>query len=441
MREGLVMRRALNSLPVSFGVVFLLAGLALPGCGGSSDPDGSMPPERPAANELRSDKLRTAAPVVSSDDAATFAYDNLAFSIDMYLALRSSQPDNFLFSQTSISNALAMLYAGAATTTEAQMAHALHFSLPPARLHAAFNALDLALTTPPPKTKADAFRLKVANSIWIQNGLSIKPDYLDTLAENYGSGLFTEDFATAPEPARDAINGWVADRTEDQIPTLFPPGTISTMTRLVLANAVFFHGDWKVKFPKNSPNEIFHALTGDVSVPTMHGSHNAGIWWGPGWSAAALDYAGDTASMIIVVPDAGTFAGFETGLTAESVSAILAGARPGGSADVIMPRFKFATDVSLNDTLSGLGMPDAFSDAADFSGINGARDLRVEAVIHKAIINVDEEGTTAAAATGISVGLVSAPPTLVVDRPFLFFIRHNPTGAILFQGRVVDPSK
>jgi serpin B len=435
MREGLAMRRALN-------LIFLLVGVTLSGCGGS---EGSSPPERsaerPPVNELRSSKARAMAPVVSSEDAATFANDNLAFSLDMYFALRSSQSGNFLFSQPSISTALAMLYAGSATSTAAQMADALHFTLPAPRLHAAFNALDLALTTPPPAASAAAFRLDVSNSIWIQNGVSVLPGYLDTLAENYGAGLFVEDFAAAPEPARDAINGWVAYQTEDQIPTLFPPGTINSLTRLVLANAVFFHGDWKVQFPKSSSNEIFHTLAGDVSVPTMHGDHNASLWSGAGWRAAALDYAGDTVSMIIVVPDEGTFAGFESGLSVESVSAILADARPSGIASVIMPRFKFATDVGLNDTLSALGMPEAFGDGADFSGINGARNLRIQSVLHKAIITVDEKGTTAAAATGVGVGLVSAPATLVIDRPFLFFIRHNATGAILFQGRVVDPSK
>lgn len=173
----------------------------------------------------------------------------------------------------------------------------------------------------------------------------------------------------------------------------------------------------------------------------MQGHYNAAIWSGTGWNAAALDYVGDTTSMIIVVPDTGTFSGFEAGLNVELLNDILAGARPSGSAALIMPRFKFATDVALKDTLSALGMPDAFTGSADFSGLNGARDLHVQSVIHKAIINVDEQGTTAAAATGVSVGLVSAPPTLVVDRPFLFFVRHNLTGAILFQGRVVDPSR
>jgi len=208
----------------------------------------------------------------------------------------------------------------------------------------------------------------------------------------------------------------------------------------VLANAVFFHGDWKTPFVKDSQSRVFHALSGDVTVPTMHGNLNASIWSGTGWNAASLTYVGDTASMIIVVPDAGTFSGFEANLTADSVSAILAGATTATGADLYLPRFKFSTEVGLNDTLSALGMPDAFGDAADFSGIDGARDLQLQAVIHNAIIAVDEKGTTAAAATGGSSGVTSVPPTLVVDRPFLFFIRHNPTGAILFQGRVVDPS-
>ena len=427
------MRRTLN-------VVVLLVGLSLSGCGGS-DESPPLEEQRPPEYDLLSDKARVTAPVVSSDDAATFANDNLAFSLDLYLALRPRNSGNFVFSQTSISTALAMLYAGAGSNTAAQMSDTLHFTLPAARLHAAFNALDLALTTPPPGASPAAFRLQVANSIWVQDGFTVLPAYLDTLAENYGSGLFVENFSTAPEPARNAINQWVADRTEGQIPSLFPQGSIDTLTRLVLANAVFFHGDWKVPFLKDSPDRVFHALTGDVSVPTMHGSSNAGIWSGTGWNAAAIDYVGDTAAMIIVVPDAGTFAAFEAGLTVESLGAILAGALPTGGADLYMPRFKFSTDVGLNDILSALGMPDAFDDRADFSGINGARDLRVQAVVHKAIIQVDEKGTTASAATGVSIGVTSVPPTLVVDRPFLFFVRHKSTGAILFQGRVVDPSR
>jgi serpin B len=402
---------------------------------------GSSPPA-PAPTELRSDKVRETAPAVSADDAATFAADNLAFAIDMHLALRANQGGNFVFSQTSISTALAMLYAGAATTTASEMATALHFSLPPDRLHPAFDALDLALTTPPAGTTGAAFRLEIADALFLQDGFQVLPGYLDTLAVNYGAGMFTEDFMANPESARKAINGWVSDRTESQIPELFPQGSIDVTTRLVLANAVFFHGDWKMPFNMAmTRNATFHAPTGDVSVPTMFGDFNAGLSSGTGWHAGALSYVGDTTSMIIVVPDAGTFDAFEAGLTASGVATILASAASGGGGDLVLPKFKFETGVALADTLAALGMPDAFTPAADFSGIDGAHDLVVQSVIHKAIIAVDEKGTTAAAATGIGVGDSALPPTLVVDRPFLFFIRHNPTGAILFQGRVLDPSK
>jgi serpin B len=434
------MRRAISLRTVSFNFLVLSLSAVLTACGGGGGADDPPVSVDPPKFDLRSNKPRITAPAVSSDDAATLANDNLAFSVDLYHELRVTRTGNFIYSQNSISTALAMLYGGAGTTTATQMADALHFSLPAPRLHAAFNQLDLALTTPPPNANPAAFRLAIANAVWVQDGMPVVPAFLDTLAENYGAGLNTGNFQTAPESARTAINQWVADQTENQIPSLFPAGSIDTLTRLVLANAVFFHGDWKKPFRKDSQNEPFNTLTGQVSVPTMHGTSNAAIWSGQGWNAGSMDYVGDTVSMVVVVPDLGTFAAFEAGLTAESLRAILAGVQPSGSADAIMPRFKFSTDVALSDTLSALGMPIAFTDGADFSGINGGRDLRIQSVIHKAIIEVDEKGTTASAATGAAVGATSVPPTLYVNRPFLFFIRHNPTGAILFQGRVVDPS-
>jgi len=428
-----------------------LAALTLSACGDDHGPpladasaqlaaDGAVPP----ANELLSDKSRALTPVVSSDDATQLAADNLAFGVDLYAQLRALNPGNFIFSQTSISLALAMLYAGAANDTSAQMATALHFTLPPERLHPAFDALDLALMAKPSGADANAFQLNIANSIWVQTGFSFLPSYLDLLAENYGAGLFVENFAGAPETARADINGWVSTQTQQMIPQLFDPGTIDTLTRLVLANAVYFHGTWLYGFNPNSPNGTFHAPAGDVGVPMMsNGVGNAVLWSEAGWNAAALDYAGGTTSMILLVPDAGTFDVFEQGLTAGGLTTMLT---PTSSAMgiVTMPRFKFSTPSLLNSVLAALGMTDAFdARLADFSAMDGSRDLSVATVIHKAVIAVDEKGTTAAAATGV-VGTTLAIvefSTLVVDRPFLFFIRHNPTGAILFQGRVVDPSQ
>jgi serpin B len=231
------------------------------------------------------------------------------------------------------------------------------------------------------------------------------------------------------------------------IPELFPEGTITQYTRLVLANAVYFHGVWTLAFQPTSPSGTFHAPTGDVTVPMMSSNQtNATLWSGTGWNAAALGYAGGTTSMVLVVPDAGTFDTFEKGLVPSDLASILTPTQAEWGY-VKMPRFKFSTPSSLNVVLKALGMTDAFDpSAADFSGMDGAHDLSVGTVIHKAVLDVNESGTTAAAATGVTVGVnisisTPQPNVLIVDRPFLFLIRHDPTGAILFQGRVVDPSK
>jgi serpin B len=430
---------------VSYSMVLVCL---LPACGDDRAANPGTPPDASPAfqpNQVRSAQARITSPTVSSADATKLAADNFAFGVDLYGQLRAANSGNFIFSQTSISLALAMLYGGAANDTATQMATALHFTLPPERLHPAFNALDLALMAQPTDAGANDFRLNIANSIWTQAGFSFLPSYLDLLAENYGAGLFVEDFANAWEAARVDVNRWVSDQTEQMIPQLFPQGSITPDTRLVLANAVFFHGDWLWAFKPGSPNGTFHAPTADVSVPMMSSSEtNATLWAGTGWNAAVLRYAGGTTSMVLVVPDAGTFTAFEQGLTADSLAGILT-ATQAGMGYLTMPRFKFSTPSSLNQVLKALGMSDAFDAAlADFSGMDGARDLSVGNVIHQAVIDVNESGTTAAAATGVTVGItaVIAPPpkVLVVDRPFLFFIRHDPTGAILFQGRVVDPS-
>jgi serpin B len=408
---------------------------ALPACSGSG---GSAP-----IGVEQSNQPRITNPTVSTSDANQLSSDDRGFAVDLYQQLRgqAGSDDNLVFSPVSISLALAMLYNGAQTETATQMAATLHFTLPTDRLNAAFDALDLALTAPP--SDAGSFQLSLANAAWTQTGFPILPAYLDVLAESYGAGLDTVDFETAPDAARDAINAWVANQTQNQIPTLFPAGSIDNLTRLVLANAVYFHGDWVTPFDANSQNATFHAQAGDVSVPMMMNKDaSAALWSGTGWQAAALAYQGATASMILVVPDAGTFDSFEQSLTADSLGTILMNSQQAFGA-LSMPSFRFSLSTSLNDTLAALGMPDAFSEAdADFSGIDGMKDLHVQTVVHQADIAVDEKGTTAAAATGIVVGTASVVLTsLTIDRPFLFFIVHQSTGALLFAGRVVDPSK
>ena len=426
--------------------VMTLAALFAAGCGGSGSPAHNPTGTSPAGTEARSAKVRVTAPAVSPADALQLAADNRAFAVDLYKTIRGTSTGNLVVSPASISIALAMLYGGSAGATATEIAQALHFGLPPARLHPAFDALDLALATTPPTGASGTFRLSIANAIWGQAGFVFLPSYLDLLAQSYGAGLRLVDFAAATEPARATINSWVSDQTNHKIPMLLPPGSITSDTRLVLTNAVYFLGDWATPFESHSSPGTFHAPGGDVTVAKMmSGPEHLDIWSGAGWRAAALPYVGGTTSMVVVVPEAGTFDTFESGLTGDSLGAILAAASTSAPGAVTLPGFDFKTDTNLPPALEALGMRQAFdASQADLSGIDGMRDLSVSDVLHQATIAVDEKGTEASAATAVVIRTTAAilnPVTLTVDRPFLFFIRHDPTGAILFQGRVLDPTK
>jgi serpin B len=412
----------------------LLASLAGGSCGDSTIPG--------TGDEQRSSLARITAPVVSPDDAAALAADNRAFAADMYGVLRGAS-GNLVYAPASVSIAMAMLYGGAAGGTAAEVAQAMHFVLPPERLHPAFDALDLALTTPP--SAASGFQLSIANAAWGDQGYQFLPPYLDLLALWYGAGMRLVDYAS-PEPARQQINQWVADNTQQQITELLPAGAITINTRLVLTNAVYFQARWLTPFnpmSQDSPDGTFHAPSGDVTAHLMTGPDIIPLWTGAGFQAAAVPYVGNTTTMIVIVPDAGTFDAFEQGLTGDLLGTIFAGQSTATLGALILPRFKFVTKTNLVATLESLGMKQAFQAAeADFSGIDGGRDLHVTDVVHQATIAVDDQGTVASGATGAVFSRKSAvQSSLRVDRPFLFAIRDDATGAILFQGRVVDPTQ
>ncbi|HSZ82762.1 MAG TPA: serpin family protein [Polyangia bacterium] len=404
---------------------------------------GGGTPTTPGATEVRSSQVRVTSPVLQTGDLATLAADDRHFAWDLYQAVATGS-DNLVFSPASISIALGMTYGGAAGATATQMASTLHFSLPPARLHPTFDALDLALEAPPPAGSAGAFQLSLVNAIWGQEGFTFVPAYLDLLAEDYGAGLHVVDFAGATETARQTINQWVSDATQAQITELLAKGVLTPDTRLVLTNAVYFHADWQSAFQPNSPMGTFNAPAGAVQVPMMNaGDATFAGSSGAGYELAVLPYKGPGTSMVLIVPDANTFDAFTSGLTFDALETILAGATP-TRYFVTMPRFTFKTSLGLGDVLSKLGMTDAFmAGVADLSGIDGAHDLFISDVVHQAMIAVDEKGTTAAAATAVVVGTASIAlgEPLVVDRPFLFAIRDDATGSILFLGRVLDPSK
>jgi serpin B len=256
--------------------------------------------------------------------------------------------------------------------------------------------------------------------------------------------MHTVDFANDTNGARLTINQWVSDQTQAKIPNLLAPGVLDPQTVFVLTNAVYFKADWQAPFDPNSQNGTFNAPSGPIQVPMMTRAFGTvSAWSGTGYHAATMPYVGGTTSMVLIVPDAGTFDAFEAALSADAFDAIVQGS-PTMGVFLTMPRFKTDASFGLNQVLSKMGMPDAFdATVADFSGIDGQHDIVLTAVVHQALITVDEKGTTAAAATAVVGGTVDGPSgePLIVDRPFIYAIRDDATGTILFLGRVLDPSK
>jgi serpin B len=340
-----------------------------------------------------------------------------------------------------------MTYAGARGETERQMAETLHFTLGQEGLHPTLNALDTALARRADSVDADegrGFQLNVVNSLWGQSGYSFLPTFLDLLAEHYGAGMRTLDFGKDPEAARQTINRWVSEQTEDRIKDLIRAGLLTSATRLVLVNAIYFNAAWHHPFEEGLTQERpFTLLDGtQIDVPAMRQAEYFPFAEGAGYQAIELPYVGRETSMVILLPDEGQFDAFEETLDAERVNELLAGLEH-HNVSLQMPKFEYDASLELGKTLIEMGMPAAFgAGGADFSGMDGGRNLAIGEVVHKAFVAVDEEGTEAAAATAVIMLESAAPePTteVTVDRPFIFLIRDVQSGTILFMGRVVDP--
>jgi len=407
---------------------------------------------QPVASEIvRSERERVTSPDVNEADLATLVSGNSAFAFDMYQALRE-EDGNLFYSPYSISLALAMTYAGARGETAQQMADALHFILSQDRLHPAFNSVDIELSQRGKGAEGkdgEGFRLNIVNAIWGQEGYKFLSGFLDLLAENYGAGLRPLDFANALEESRITINNWVSEQTEGRIEDLIPPGLINELTRLVLTNAIYFNAAWQHPFKEGvTADGPFYLLDGgEVTVSMMRQTETFGYAEGDGYQAVELPYDGRELSMVILLPRSGQFEAFEGSLDTHRGDEIVRGLRHKRVA-LTMPKFEFESEFRLKKALSDMGMPDAFVwEIADFSGMTGDRDLFIGDVIHKAFVSVDESGTEAAAATAVVMPPTAGPPEepeeaveVTVDRPFIFLIRDIETGAIVFVGRVVDPS-
>lgn len=421
-------------------VTIIVLGLVTIGCAESS---ATPSPWQVARAEVQ----HITAPDVPQSHLTELVAGNNAFAFDLYQAIHE-QPGNLFYSPYSISSALAMTYAGARGETEQQMAETLHYTLPGDELHPAFNALQQALGSRSEKADDEGkpvFQLNVANAIWGQIGFAFRDAYLNTLAQHYAAGLQLLDFVEQPEAARAIINDWVSDATEGKIEDLVPASAIHPTTRLVLTNAIYLNALWELPFMTSQTKDApFILLDGSqVTVPMMHRTSTYAYAEGDGWQAIELPYMDAPVSMLVLLPAEGQFGEFERRLDAERVNVILEQLE---SQDVTlaMPKFTYESALDLTTTLSEMGMPAAFSNAeADFSGITGDRSLFISDVRHKAFVSIDERGTEAAAATMVEIPVSGEPETTVemtINRPFVFLIRDNEAGTLLFVGRVVDPT-
>jgi serpin B len=339
--------------------------------------------------------------------------------------------------------ALAMTRTGAAGETLKQMDTVLRGVA--ADQNAGFNALDQALAKRPGKYRFGdqdlELELATANRLWGQKDFTFERAFLDELAKDYGAGMQIVDYANAHEAARRTINDWVAARTRDRIKDLIAEGVLASDTRLVLTNAIYLKATWLLKF-NDAVAGAFHRADGSVvQAQLMSESEKLGYAKGAGYQAVRLAYAGGL-SMVVIVPEAGTFGAFSQSLDGPTLRRVMSGLNT-TQVNLAMPKFSFRSKAQLKDALSEMGMPIAFTDRADFSGITKQAPLEIADVIHQAFIAVDEKGTEAAAATAVVMRETSAPLEVIqltIDRPFLFVIQDDETGAILFMGRVTDPT-
>jgi serpin B len=384
-----------------------------------------------------------------SANAAAVVASNTRFGLDIYHELSAAKPnENVLISPFSISAALAMTFAGAGGQTAQQMSDVLRFTLPSAAVHPAFGELLRDLTM-----HRDGYQLDIANRLFAQQQYPFETAFKNITANDYGAPLEEVDFVRNTEGSRRRINQWVENQTNDKIRDLLPEGSVKDNTRLVLTNAIYFDGSWKHKFNKDLTHEdTFVSASGTPStVSMMHQQQAFRYAERSGYQMLEMPYAGDDLSLVVMLPNAADgLKNLEASLTPDEWNAGV-NAMYQTSVNVSLPKFTFDSSFGLADALKALGMKHAFDkEGADLKGIADppSEKLYIDGAIHKAFIDVNENGTEAAAATAVIVGMVTtcfcAPPqpkTFDADHPFLFALRDVHTGSLLFVGRVVEPAK
>ena len=372
----------------------------------------------------------------TSVEATVEAYNSFAF--DLY-GRYSADDGNILFSPYSISTALSMTYEGARGETAEEMEDVFGFLEDPSlrlpSIARIYNTLN---------EEGREYALHTVNALWIQQGYPVVEDYVDAIVDYYGGDVNALDFVAEPDESRVTINEWVEERTNDRIKDLFPSGSIDGNVRLVLTNAIYFKGDWLYEFDEDATSEEeFHVSPTSTVMVDMMNLRDETFNYAETDELQILElpYTGEDVSMLLLLPKEGRIGDVEAQLSAERLGEWLE-LMEGAAVNVYLPRFTFETKYFMMEDLAEMGMPTAFTDAADFSGMNAEDRLFIDKVIHQAFIEVNEKGTEAAAATGVSVALSAAIQEEVfrADHPFIFLIRDVDTGVIMFMGRVTDPS-
>lgn len=385
------------------------------------------------------------APQGASSDAQALASSDTAFTVALFppVVAAAGAGGNVIVSPYSVSATLTMVDVGAAGETDSQLQSALHLAGNGTTVAPAYAALACEDET---DGTSNGGELSIANSVWAQQGKSFLPAFLSTLSNGYDAPLQQVDFVNDAGAAVSTINGWVSTETQGEIPTLLQQGDVDASTRLVLVNALYFKGAWSTGFdPSATTSRPFTLSDGSqTSVPTMDADVTLGVGSAQGTSVYELAYKGGAFAMDFLVPGGpGTLATLESGLTADSLQAMVASLSP-ESVELQLPKFSFTTTLALVPVLQTLGVTDVFdATTANLSGMDGATDLYVKTVIQQAIVEVDETGTVAAAATAAvtDTDAVEEPPLVAIDHPFVFLIRDTRNGSILFVGQVQNPAQ
>lgn len=387
--------------------------------------------------------------ILFAQDANSVVTANNQFAFKLYAQYRSKD-GNIFFSPFSISSAIAMTYEGARGETADEIQVAFGFPKDDSLRRESFLEINNRIN------KSDKeYQLHVANALWAQEDYKFIPNYFNLIDKYYGGKVTNLDFVNQTEDSRFTINKWVEEQTNDRIKDLVPRGSITPLTRLVLTNAIYFKGFWLKRFDKeDTKEEDFKVKPGStIKVPMMYlNAEEIDCKYAETDNLQILElpYKGEELSMLILLPKNEDLKTVEESLNYKKLlewKHLLSNAE----VEIYLPKFKFEESYDLSDTLNKMGMPTAFTlgidfgGKADFSGMTGKKDLNIDKVVHKAFVEVNEEGTEAAAATAVimKAGCAFSPDKIKIfraDHPFIFIIQENETGNILFIGRLSSPA-